>query len=204
MGLVDNVSPDFDRLLRGDKSCNLFGEHCFVNWADMDVPETDKLLRGNDIRFLSAAFSREFVLWLDNLSPGCIKLLRGADIRDWQEVPCAWSKLFSIDLWQGILSPDSDTFSCVKVFICFELTEADLGIWTSADIVSTFPLLSLVAVPMVLLLLCNPSTGLMSVIKIVLQETEPYLVRAIQHHSIMENIGKRKKDRQQIRVFSFK
>ena len=42
----------------------------------------------------------------------------------------------------------------------------------------------------------------MFVVKIVLQETEPYLVRAIQHHSIMEDIEKRKKDRQQISRWS--
>ena len=162
----------------------------------MDVSETDKLLIGNDIRSLSAVFSREFVLWLDNLSPGCIKLLRGADIRDWREDPCAWSKQFALDVWQGALSPDSNAFSCDKVFNCFELREADLGIWISDDTMCTFPLLSLVACPMVLLVLHNPSTGLMFVVKIVLQETEPYLVRAIQHHWITEDIEKRRKDRQ--------
>lgn len=55
---------------------------------------------------------------------------------------------------------------------------------------------------MVLLLLHNRSTGLMFVVKIVLQETEPYLVRAIQHHSIMEDIEQRRKDRQQISRWS--
>ena len=214
-----NAPPDCDKLLRVAESRGFWAEDCKRSsdcvadgWLDNAPFECDKLLRGTGRREVFVDSCDRFggcvaATWPDNAPPDCDKLLRGAVMRDFCDEAFIWSRGREVTAWQDSIPTGWDKLSSLARALrdnsldtlTYDPITADLesceSLINTAAFLPVMPALWLLQDSSVLYVLCLFLLTWISFISVsVLQETEPYLVRAI-HQNCTRQHGNRKREK---------